>query len=656
MQLEEEEPRIIVAPIISDEKRTQLVGRIAQTLLGVSTAIAESPLGVVWAIAMPLLTFLLPLLVKHDPVAYIVPLVVNVVGTLVVDCLRKSGSLGVGHMVCKLVTVALYSLLWGHHIFVLARHHSHEVGLFILSAVSIITSLLTVGLEGVREFSGNGLDNESVGCASTLYMRFFVAFPLLISEFIIYQAEDSFGSSHLYVLRVCVSLVWLVWWLGWLGSLQQTLYFLFNSISILVFGNESQTTLGSAIIGSVVGLVPIAVYNITFQRKDEVILQSLIIGSTVSSIFTFIRYNRTYPDLTPNVTYTKAVVLIIVEVVICILLVVLDSVELFGRGSLTPLLAIDFVLFLTFAVLKELARSWSRLGCNCGCFSLKVVRQVERLVLRVTAALCFLVILNEYQPDYLNRFGYDSRISNYIIIPFLAYRSFKRCLTHTTSLSLHGSLFVALIALAAGRGGGGTLLALIMPPLPANPYHAITSIFTIPPKAVHKNECCYQIIYVLLSLVGLFLYLATLGMMQLTMFFGLPIYYPVLPTEAEAEETKSAESSLYTKIVAGIDRSLFRLYDAGFYLLRVDKYILLLQIKSNCFGWGELLELRGLEVQEVTSCHSKEGETIDRLVEETWGPNHEGCTTAPCTTAIAPYAHHSVNVPTQNDIQLTGII
>ena len=40
MQLEEEEPRIIVAPIISDEKRTQLVGRIAQTLLGVSTAIA----------------------------------------------------------------------------------------------------------------------------------------------------------------------------------------------------------------------------------------------------------------------------------------------------------------------------------------------------------------------------------------------------------------------------------------------------------------------------------------------------------------------------------------------------------------------------------------------------------------------------------------
>ena len=75
----------------------------------------------------------------------------------------------------------------------------------------------------------------------------------------------------------------------------------------------------------------------------------------------------------------------------------------------------------------------------------------------------------------------------YIIIPFLAYRSFKRCLTYTTSLSLHGSLLIALISIQSGRAGGGTLLALIMPPLLSNPYHAIISIFTIPPKAVHRN-------------------------------------------------------------------------------------------------------------------------------------------------------------------------
>ena len=97
------------------------------------------------------------------------------------------------------------------------------------------------------------------------------------------------------------------------------------------------------------------------------------------------------------------------------------------------------------------------------------------------------VILTKYQSDYVDRFGYEANISNYIIIPFLAYRSFKRCLTYTTSLSLHGSLLIALISIQSGRAGGGTLLALIMPPLLSNPYHAIMSIFTIPPKAVHRN-------------------------------------------------------------------------------------------------------------------------------------------------------------------------
>ena len=100
------------------------MGRIAQTLLGVSTAISDSPLGIVWAITMPLITFLIPLLVKNDPVGYIVPCIANVIGTLVVDCLRKSGSLQVAQVVFKMIIVALFSLLWAHHIFNLATDHA----------------------------------------------------------------------------------------------------------------------------------------------------------------------------------------------------------------------------------------------------------------------------------------------------------------------------------------------------------------------------------------------------------------------------------------------------------------------------------------------------------------------------------------------------
>jgi hypothetical protein len=185
--MEEEENRIIVAPIISDEKQGHFASNIIQTLLGISKEISDSPLAIVWAILLPLLTFLLPLIIKNDPVGYIVPLCINVVGMLVVDCLRKSGEVRVGEVIVKAIMVGMYSLFWSHHIFILARHHSDEIGLFILSAISILTSVLTVVLEGVKEFSGSGLDNNQLGWNSTLYMRFLIAAPMLLAEFVIYR-------------------------------------------------------------------------------------------------------------------------------------------------------------------------------------------------------------------------------------------------------------------------------------------------------------------------------------------------------------------------------------------------------------------------------------------------------------------------------------
>jgi hypothetical protein len=61
-------------------------------------------------------------------------------------------------------------------------------------------------------------------------------------------------------------------------------------------------------------------------------------------------------------------------------------------------------------------------------------------------------------------------------------------------------------------------------------------------------------------------------------------------------------------------------------------------------------------VQEVTSCHSKEGETIDKLVEETWGDNRKACSLTPYGYALTPFLRETVSVPTENDIQLVGII
>jgi hypothetical protein len=85
----------------------------------------------------------------------------------------------------------------------------------------------------------------------------------------------------------------------------------------------------------------------------------------------------------------------------------------------------------------------------------------------------------------------------------------------------------------------------MMPPFPNNFYMAFASIFQIPPKAKHENECCYQVLYFMSTLMGICLHLLSLGVFELTMIFGLPIYYPIVPTQTEGYEVKSADNSLY---------------------------------------------------------------------------------------------------------------
>jgi len=58
------------------------------------------------------------------------------------------------------------------------------------------------------------------------------------------------------------------------------------------------------------------------------------------------------------------------------------------------------------------------------------------------------------------------------------------------------------------------------------------------------------------------------------------------------------------------------------------------------------MDIRGLQVQEVTSCHSKEGETIDKLVEETWGDNKKCFSLEPYDYVLTPYVREKVSVPT----------
>jgi ABC-type polysaccharide/polyol phosphate export permease len=136
---------------------------------------------------------------------------------------------------------------------------------------------------------------------------------------------------------------------------------------------------------------------------------------------------------------------------------------------------------------------------------------IQRSLLRVFSGLSILFIINNYLSSILSLFDYQNNIIAYIIVPILSYRSFKRCLSETYSFSLHLSLLICLIAINTGNVASGCLLVLMMPPFPPNTYQTIVSIFQIPPKAIHKNECLYQIFYMFGSLVGLCLHFLSLG-------------------------------------------------------------------------------------------------------------------------------------------------
>ena len=279
-------------------------------------------------------------------------------------------------------------------------------------------------------------------------------------------------------------------------------------------------------------MIPIAIYAGVYYRTGVYSLNPLIIGSTVTSIITFLKNVLVHKSVN-RATNIRSVALIVIDVLICAMLVLLYHLANLKDVSLSLFLSIDIGIYFGFNLLRELSRGWSRFGVNIHCkiISYNALLLVQRILLRVFSSLSVLLIMTNYLSSCVSLFNYGSNIIAYIIVPFLGYRSFKRCISEATSFSLHLSLLICLIAFSAGDVGSGCVLVLMMPPFPANPYLAILSIFQIPAKAAHKNECLYQVFYSFCTIIGVCLHLLSLGTLELSMIFGLPIYFPCLPTE-----------------------------------------------------------------------------------------------------------------------------
>lgn len=63
------------------------------------------------------------------------------------------------------------------------------------------------------------------------------------------------------------------------------------------------------------------------------------------------------------------------------------------------------------------------------------------------------------------------------------------------------------------------------------------------------------------------------------MIFGMPLFWPTIPSNAVISSNNTVEQSLYKKILSNLDSNIFRGLKKGYYLVRIDKYIIFVEVK-----------------------------------------------------------------------------
>jgi hypothetical protein len=177
-------------------------------------------------------------------------------------------------------------------------------------------------------------------------------------------------------------------------------------------------------------MIPIAIYEGIYYKTGKSSLSPLIIGSAITSIITFIK-NVLVQKSVNRATYTRSIIMVVIDILVFIMLVLLYQLADLKAISLSIFLGIDIGVYFGFNILKELSKGWSRFGINVHCkiVNYNALLLIQRILLRVFSGLSILLIMNNYTSDIVSLFNYDSNIIGYIIIPFLGYRSFKRCIS-----------------------------------------------------------------------------------------------------------------------------------------------------------------------------------------------------------------------------------
>ena len=148
-------------------------------------------------------------------------------------------------------------------------------------------------------------------------------------------------------------------------------------------------------------------------------LNSFIIGASGTSIGSFIRYCCACKNISKGCC--RAVVCLIIEVITVIVLAAIYQRQNLASANLNSALIANLVVYVLFNIIKELSKGWSFSGIvvNQQCIRINYINAVHRIIQRIVAAVCVLIIMFNYYSDFLALFPYNSALVAKAIYPFL---------------------------------------------------------------------------------------------------------------------------------------------------------------------------------------------------------------------------------------------
>lgn len=147
-----------------------------------------------------------------------------------------------------------------------------------------------------------------------------------------------------------------------MSSVRSTAFFICNQIGRLVLGNEAAYSFGLAVFGIVLNMLPIIVFDVIWYKNQTNSLNSLIIGSTLTSILAYFQFTLFLPKRTQ--AYYKPFIFICLECLFCALLALLHSYVDFSTINVSIFIGTDLGIYCFFKCFKEICKGWSFFGLN----------------------------------------------------------------------------------------------------------------------------------------------------------------------------------------------------------------------------------------------------------------------------------------------------